>query len=115
MEIKELTCSEIKELRDNEREFLIIQGCGGDLSEWVNGITDILKDEGVIKNDSFSFDEIYKFQNDKLTNLVFSLDSKDIDISRLAIVRLQLRRDFGAMWLSDYIDNGYIKDMEFNI
>ena len=113
MKIKELTCSEIKELRDNGREFLIIQGCGGDLSEWVNGITDILKEEGVIKNDSFSFNKVYEFQNGDLTNLAFALDSKEINIPRLSIVRLQLRQNYGAMWLSDYIDNGYIKDINY--
>jgi len=25
--------------------------------------------------------------------------------------RLKIRESFGAMWLSDYINNGYIKDV----
>lgn len=111
MKIKKMSCSEIKELRNGKDEFLIIQGCGGKLSKWVNGITDILKDQGVINNDSFSFDEVYTFENGELTNLAFSLDSKYININRLAIVRLKMRETVGAMWLSDYIDNGYIKDV----
>lgn len=37
LEIKELTCSEVKGLQNRNYEFLILQGCGGDLSEWVQG------------------------------------------------------------------------------
>lgn len=66
-----------------------------------------------INNDSFSFDEVYSFQNGNLTNLAFALNSKDIDMGKLAIIRLKMREAFGAMWLSDYIDNGYIKDIDF--
>lgn len=108
--IKELSCSEVKELRDRNYEFLILQGCGGELSEWVDGFTKMLKDEGIAK-DSFSFDEVYSFQNNNLTNIAFALNNKDLDISKLAMFRLKIRETFGAMWLSDYIDNGYIKDI----
>lgn len=108
--IKELSCSEVKELRDRNYEFLILQGCGGELSEWVDGFTKMLKDEGIVK-DSFSFDEVYSFQNNNLTNMAFALNNKDLDISKLAMFRLRIRETFGAMWLSDYIDNGYIKDI----
>lgn len=108
--IKELSCSEVKELRDRNYEFLILQGCGGELSEWVDGFTKMLKDEGIAK-DSFSFDEVYLFQNNNLTNIAFALNNKDLDISKLAMFRLKIRETFGAMWLSDYIDNGYIKDI----
>lgn len=88
----------------------MLQGCGGELFEWVNGITTMLKEEGIVK-DSFFFDEVYSFQNGDLTNLAFSLKCKDLDIGKLAVFRLKIRDTFGAMWLSDYIDNGYIKDI----
>lgn len=109
--LKEISCEEVKELRnDNNYECLVLQGCGGDLTDWVVGFTDLLKDEGIV-NDSFSFDNIYFFENNDLANLIFTLDSKDINMSKLAIFRLKIRNDFGAMWLSDYIDNGYIKNI----
>lgn len=107
MKIKNITNDEIKNLRINN-DYLVIQGCGGDLNEWVDGITELFKDEGIV-NDSFSFDEVYTFQNGDLTNMIFSLN--DVDISKLAIVRLNMRDVFGAMWLSDYIDNGYLMDI----
>ena len=87
-----------------------MQGCCGDLNEWVEGFTGMLKDEGIVK-DSFSFNKVYSFQNENLTNLAFKLDG-DIDMGKLAIFRLKIRQDFGAMWLSDYIDNGYINNIE---
>lgn len=37
------------------------------------------KDEGVAK-DSFSFYEIYSFENDGITNMIFSLNNKDLNI-----------------------------------
>lgn len=110
IEVKDLTCSEIKDLRNRNYEFLILQGCGGDLSEWVDGITNLFKENGIIPS-SFSFDEIYSFENNDLTNMAFALNSKDIDMGKLALFRLKIRDQFGAMWLSDYIDNGYIKDI----
>lgn len=109
-EIEELSHSEVKELRDRNYEFLVLQGCGGKLSEWVDGITGMLKDEGIV-DDSFSFDEVYSFQNNNVTNMAFALNSENIDMGKLAMFRLKIRDDFGAMWLSDYIDNGYIKDI----
>lgn len=108
--IKELSSEEVKELRNDNYECLVLQGCGGDLTYWVDGFTDLLKDEGIV-SDSFSFNKVYVFKNNNLTNLIFVLDSKDIDMSKLAIFRLKIRYNFGAMWLSDYVDNGYIKDI----
>lgn len=87
----------------------MLQGCGGDYDEWIDGITNTLKDNGIVP-DSFSFDEIYLFEKDGVTNISFALNNKSIDISKLAMFRLKIRNEFGAMWLSDYIDN-YLKDV----
>lgn len=89
---------------------MVLQGCGGDLKEWVDGITSLLKEDGIV-NDSFYFDEVYSFENNDLTNIAFALNSKDLNMGKLAMFRLKIRENFGAMWLSDYIDNGYIKDI----
>lgn len=109
MEIKKINLEEVKELRNKNYEFLILQGCGGDLNQWVKGITDTLKEEEVLPLD-FSFDEVYSFKNKDLTNLAFALNSEDINIGRLAILRIKMRQVFGSMWLSDYLDNGYIEE-----
>lgn len=108
--MKNISCSELIELRNNEYEHLIFQGCGGDLNEWVDGITNLLKENDIVPK-TFEFKEVYLFEANDLSNMAFPLDSKDIDMGKLAMFRLKIRETFGAMWLSDYIDNGYIKDL----
>jgi hypothetical protein len=88
---------------------LILQGCGGDFAEWVDGFTNMLKEEQIVKDD-FQFDNVLSFSNDKLTNLAFPLTS-DIDMGKLAIFRLKIRENFGAMWLSDYVYNYLNEDI----
>ena len=45
MRIQEITTGELR--RMNDREGLVLQGCGGDLREWVDGINQLLTDYGV--------------------------------------------------------------------
>ena len=42
-------------------EGIILQGCGGELQEWVDGINDALKKEGILLNDTkFSKIDVFK-------------------------------------------------------
>lgn len=106
IEIKKISLDEVKNLSEN-KEFLVLQGTGGDLNDWVHGFEDIFVENNIVPKD-FKFEEAYSFKNEKINNLMLSLNSKDIDIAKLAILRLQLRQIYGAMWLSDYVDN-YLK------
>lgn len=108
--MKKLKLEEVKKLKDKNYDFLVLQGCGGNLEDWIDGITNMLKENGIVP-DSFSFDEIYSFEKDGITNIALALNNKNIDIGKLAMFRLSIRNDFGAMWLSDYIDN-YLKDIK---
>lgn len=105
-----MSLSEVQELNNKDYDFLVFQGCGGNLDEWETGITDLLKDHDIVPDD-FQFKEIYSFENGDLTNLAFALNDTNINMGKLSIFRLELREVFGAMWLSDYIDNGYIKNI----
>ena len=87
------------------QEGLVLQGCGGDLKEWLDGINDLLTEEGILRNGT-AFTEAYAFPHDGLTNLLFPFrDGVDIDIGRLAVWRLATHEQFGGTWLSDYIPN----------
>ncbi len=87
------------------QEGLVLQGCGGDLKEWLDGINDLLTEEGILQNGTV-FTEAYAFSHDGLTNLLFPFrDGVDIDIGRLAVWRLATHEQFGGTWLSDYIPN----------
>lgn len=103
MSIKTVTADELR--RMNGAEGLILQGCGGDPQEWLDGINSLLTDEGILKNDS-RFENISVFQNSDLTNILFPFeDGVDIDMGKLAMWRLRSHEQFGGTWLSDYVPN----------
>lgn len=83
---------------------LIIQGCGGDLNEWVDGINNILTEEGILlKGDRFR--DVSAFENEGVANLLFYMEGVQLDIGKLAMWRLQTHHNFYGTWLSDYLDN----------
>ncbi len=100
--MKRITTDELRIMTD--REGLIIQGCGGDLSEWVKGINDILTQEGILINGD-TFKDVSVFEHDGCTNLLFSMENVDLDIGKLAMWRLRSHETFGGTWLSDYLPN----------
>lgn len=86
------------------REGLILQGCGGDVQEWVDGINGLLTEEGILLNGS-KFEDVSLFRHGELINLLFPFDGVELDAGRLAMWRLQTHNQFGGMWLSDYVPN----------
>ena len=107
--MKKISLEELKQLRGSEG--LVLQGCGGDLQEWVDGIHEMLAKEGIFKNGGM-FHEVYSFENEGLTCLLFDIEDVDLDIGKLAAWRLSTRENFGSMWLSDYLDNHIGMDSE---
>ena len=69
--IQEKTTEDLRRMTDEEG--LILQGCGGDLQEWVDGINDLLTQEGILLNGT-KFEHAATFQHDGLTNLLFSFE-----------------------------------------
>ncbi len=102
MKIKEVTTADIANMRSSEG--LVLQGCGGDLREWVDGINKLLLDADIIKSGQ-KLDNVVSFKYNDLTCLVFPFDGIELDMSKMAIWRLATRETFGSMWLSDFIDN----------
>ena len=105
----------IQELRCmKDKEGLVLQGCGGDLQEWENGINDILTDKNILLNGT-RFKNVMSFQKDGLTNLLFPFEDVEINIGKLSMWRLQTHGQFGGTWLSDYVDNrlgGFVETEE---
>ena len=101
--IRIITTDDLRKM--NGREGLILQGCGGDLQEWVDGINELLTKEDILRNGS-KFTDADAFKNGKLTNLLFPFEEGlDINIGRLAMWRLLTHEQFGGTWLSDYVPN----------
>lgn len=100
-----ITNIEAKQLREmTDKEGLILQGCGGDPQEWLDGINDMLTEAGILQNGS-RFTSIYVFQMDNLTNILYPFDDVDLHMGKLAMWRLRTHDTFGGTWLSDYITN----------
>lgn len=100
--MKDISTDELR--RMDGHEGLILQGCGGDPQEWLDGINDMLTEAGILRDGS-RFSEVSRFEHDGLTNLLFSMDDVKLDAGKLAIWRLQTHDQFGGTWLSDYVDN----------
>ena len=106
--MKHITTDELRTMTD--REGLVIQGCGGDLSEWVKGINELLTQEGILQNGD-TFKDVSVFEHNGCTNLLLSMENMDLDIGKLAMWRLQSHATFGGTWLSDYLPNRLGVDM----
>lgn len=103
MSIKQIKTDDLR--RMNGQEGLILQGCGGDPQEWLDGINDLLNKDGILLDET-KFENAYVFSHDNLTNILFPFeDSVQLDIGRLAMWRLQTHESFGGKWMSDYVDN----------
>lgn len=102
MRIQEITTGELR--RMNDCEGLVLQGCGGDLREWVDGINQLLTDYGVF-SDGARFEHALTFSHRGLTCLLFPFEDVRLDVGKLAVWRLATHSDFGSTWLSDFVPN----------
>lgn len=113
MSVKSVNTEELRSMSNTEG--LVLQGCGGELKEWVDGINGLFKRAGILLEDSeFKEDDCYTFKNGDLTCLLFPFnDNLSIDLGKMAMWRLQTHQDLGGTWFSDYVDNrlgGFIKE-----
>lgn len=96
------------ELRGYEgKEGLILQGCGGNLQEWVDGINELFAKEGILLDGTkFNEENCAVFESNGLTCLLYEFgDDVKLDTGKLAMWRIGTYSDFGGTWLSDYVDN----------
>lgn len=99
--------------RMNDDEGLILQGCGGDLQEWLDGINEMFTENGILK-DGTKFQDISSFEYDGLTCLLYPFEGVKLDVGKLAMWRLQTHATFGGTWLSDFVPNrlgGFIPEI----
>ena len=75
-EIKIVTIDELRQM--NDQEGLILQGCGGDLQEWVDGINELFAQAGILQAGSaWKAEAVRSFQYDGLTNLLFPFERSE--------------------------------------
>lgn len=105
MSVKQMTTNDLRKMKGTEG--LILQGRGGSIDEWVDGINDLLTESEILLDGTkFKAENCCVFENEGLTNLMFAF-SEDVklDMGKLAMWRLQTHENFGGKWLSDYVDN----------
>ena len=102
MKINNINCSNLR--RMNGKEGLVLQGCGGEIKEWVDGINDVLTENGILL-DNTKFENVSVFQNDGVTCILYPFENVHLDMGKLAMWRLQTHASFAGTWLSDYVDN----------
>ena len=100
--VKQIAAEDLRHM--NNQEGLILQGCGGDLREWLDGINDQLAEAGILLDGS-RFKSVSVFQQGGLTNLLFPFEGVKLDMGKLAMWRIQTHDQFGGTWLSDYVPN----------
>ena len=77
MEIQNITVEDLRRMED--KEGLVLQGCGGDPGEWVQGINDLLAQKGILLEGT-TFTHVSVFQNEGLTCLLFPFEDVKLDI-----------------------------------
>ncbi len=100
--VKQITTDDLRRMGDQEG--LVLQGCGGDPQEWVDGINDMLTEAGILLNGSaFQAENVSVFQQGELTNMLFPFEGVELEVGKLAMWRIQTHAQFGGTWLSDFV------------
>lgn len=110
--MKRIPADDLRRMEDQEG--LVLQGCGGNLQEWLDGMNDLLTKEGILLNGS-KFENAAPFENGGMTNLLLPFDGVELDMGKLALWRLWTHAQFGGTWLSDYVPNklgGFLQKQE---
>ena len=101
--INKINAEDLRKMKG--KEGLILQGCGGDPQEWVDGINKMLTEAGILLDDT-KFTDVSVFENKDMTNILFPFDETvHAHTGKLAMWRLATHNDFGGTWLSDYVEN----------
>lgn len=111
MRIHHITPQELRKMENQDG--LVLQGCGGNPSDWRKHLNYLLTEAGILKNGS-TFKNIYAFSKGDYPCILFPFqDGVDLDMGKLAIWRLQTYDTFGGTWLSDYVPTqlgGFIQE-----
>lgn len=113
MSIKHITTEELR--RNSDLTGIILQGCGGDPQEWLDGINELFTEDGLLLNGT-RFQECSVFDYDGRTCILYPFDGDvQLAMGKLAIWRLRTHEHYGGTWLADFVDKqlgGYLSEQE---
>ena len=110
--VKQITTDDLRHMEGQEG--LVLQGCGGDPQEWVDGINRELTEAGILL-DGGKLENVVSFRHDGVTCLLFPFGDAELNIGKFAMWRIQTHDRYGGTWLSDYVPNrlgGFIQKQQ---
>ena len=115
MIIKEINVNELRNYKG--KEGLILKGCGGELSEWLDGINELFEEKGILIDDTkFKAEDCVQFKFDDYTCMMFVFNNDiKLNTGQLAMWRLKTIDTFRGEWLTDFVDNrlgGFVQKQE---
>lgn len=102
MSITTIDTNELRRMQ--EKEGLILQGCGGEPQDWLDGINELLTEENILLNGS-KFKDCSVFKNGDVTCILYPFENVELNMGKLAVWRIASHDTFGGTWLSDYVPN----------
>lgn len=92
--------------KDNPMDGIVLLGCGGDVNEWIVGVSNNLKEEGVSKTDKpdelWADVRILTTSGGRTDVMLTPKKGAPLDLGKMAMWRIR----FGdCSWISDYKDN----------
>ena len=82
MPIERITADDLRDME--HQEGLVLQGCGGEAQECLDGINDLLTQDGILQNGS-RFETVKVFQIDGINNQLFPYENKQEAMGSLAM------------------------------
>ena len=101
---------DIKDLLNYEgKEGLILQGCGGDPQEWIDGINELFTKQEILLDDTkFNAENCAVFDNNGSTCILYPFsEDVNLNVGKLAMWRIGTHSEFGGTWLSDFVDHQF--------
>ncbi|MFR6330715.1 MAG: hypothetical protein ACLUOI_19180 [Eisenbergiella sp.] len=102
MKVTTITIEDLQNM--GRREGLILQGCGGNLNDWINGINDIFTQEGILEEGT-KFEKAFRFRYGQLICLLFPFEDVKLNQEKLALWSQGTYEIFGGMRLADFLSS----------
>lgn len=111
MSVNKIKLESLRYMKD--KQGLILRGCGGDISEWVDGINrDFTKGNILLDGTKFTDVSVFDYKDETCILYPFTEDLK-INLGKLSIWRVRTSEVFGGTWLTDFVEGhlgGFVSD-----
>ena len=104
MSIRTVSIDELRRMKNSQG--IVLQGCGGDLQEWVDGFNDLMTKENILLDGS-KFENCVAFQNGDVTCILYPFEGAKVNLGKLSIWRIASHETFGGMWFDEFVSKNF--------